>query len=1043
MQNKGAIRLFAILMALACLFYLSFSLVTRGIEKDARQQAVDYASGKFIQDSAKKFANGDAEKENYFIDSVITYRENRYLDSVRKLPVYDIFITSFTYEDCKEKEINLGLDLRGGMNVTLEVSVADIIRAMSNRPDDEKLKEALKQAHEKEKTDNRDYATLFGEALKKIDPEHPLAYYFRSIDQKDITMKSTDEEVLAYIRKTVDQSINTAEQTLRARIDRFGVTQPTIQKLAGSGRILIELPGISDKQRVRKLLQGTANLEFWETFENKDLVGALGQVNGVLKNILSPTSKDTAAKDTANVTANADSLKNKDVKKSDSTLLAKNDSAKNDSAINDLLAKDTGKVMSREDSLKQFQEENPFLYNVFFPNIDQQNQPADGPIIGSALPKDTGKVMAYLNLPEVRKLFPANVRFMWGNKPPKWNTNILQLYAIKVTDPKGKAALSGDIITEATKSFNQQQGGNAIVEMTMKDEAAKKWQILTKENAPKGDKPGGCIAIVLDNLVYSAPTVQGEISGGRSQITGDFTIREAEDLANILSAGRLPAPAKIVEEQIVGPSLGKESIEAGLLSFVIAFFVVLLFMAFYYSKAGWVANIALLCNIFFIVGVLSSLGAVLTLPGIAGIVLTIGLSVDANILIYERVREELRAGKGIRLAISEGFRHAMSSILDSNITLLLLGIILFAYGTGPVQGFATTLIIGVLSSLFCAIFITRLVFERMLKKERNITFGNKLTENAFTGTRINFVARRKLYYLISAVIIALGTVFYFKNGGFKLGVDFKGGYSFVVKFEDPQPTEPVIKTLDETFGIRPEVKTYGTDNSLKITTTYLIDDRSEDANERVEAKLEEGLKKLGNNFTVESQSKVGETISRDIRNSSIAVVLFSCVVMFFYILIRFKKWQYGMGAVIALFHDVLIVLSFYTIFDGLLPFSLEIDQHFIAAILTVMGYTMTESVIVFDRIREFLAEKGKRDMEGEEKRTLINYALNSTLSRTINTSLTIFFVLIVIFIFGGEVIRGFIFALLIGRVIGTYSSLCISTPIVIDFDRKQKAEVKA
>lgn len=651
--------------------------------------------------------------------------------------------------------------------------------------------------------------------------------------------------------------------------------------------------------------------------------------------------------------------------------------------------------------------------------------------------------MAYLSLPQVRKLFPPNIKFFWSAKPPKWNPNIYQLYAIRVTDPKGKAALSGDIISYAGKSFDQSQGGYATVDMTMKDDAAQKWKILTKDNAPQGEKPGGCIAIVLDQQVYSAPTVQGEISGGRSQITGDFDAREADDLANILSAGKLPAPAKIVEEQVVGPTLGAENIRDGFYSFVIALALVLLFMGIYYSKAGWVADIALFVNMFFIVGILASLGAVLTLPGIAGIVLVIGISVDANILIFERIREELRGGKGQILAIKDGYKNAMSSIIDSNVTTLLLGIILFAYGTGPVQGFATTLIIGILSSLFCAIFISRLIFERMLKKESAITFSNKATESTFKNINVNFVGRRKLYYLFSGAIITLGIIFYIKNGGFNLGVDFKGGRSYVVRFDKPASTEDITGQLTTSFGIRPEVKTYGQNNSVKITTTYLIEQSGQDAEEQVEAKLNEGLKKLNNNYVIDQQNKVGETISRDIRNSSFLTVIFSCVVMFFFILIRFKKWQYGLGATVALLHDVLIILSCYAIFDGLLPFSLEIDQHFIAAILTVMGYSMTDTVVVFDRIREFLSLNNKADLEaGEEKRNIINYALNATLSRTIITSLTIFLVLLAIFIFGGEVIRGFSFALLIGIVIGTYSSLCIATPIVIDFDRK-KAVVKS
>jgi SecD/SecF fusion protein len=645
-----------------------------------------------------------------------------------------------------------------------------------------------------------------------------------------------------------------------------------------------------------------------------------------------------------------------------------------------------------------------------------------------------------LNLPEVKRILPENLKLLWGNKPDRYyKEDVLDLYAIKVTSKDGKAALYGDIITRAGKTTDQKEGGNFSIEMSMTNEAATKWKSITHDNMPQGkDKPGREIAIVLGDLVYSAPTVQSEIANGNSQITGNFTSREAEDLANILSAGKLPAKAIIVEEQIVGPTLGAQNIRDGFLSFGIALLLVLVFMGIYYNRAGLVADVALFVNMFFIMGILASLGATLTLPGIAGIVLTIGMSVDANILIFERIREELNSGKGLQLAIKEGFANALSSIIDSNVTTLLLGLILFAYGTGPVQGFATTLIIGILTSLFCAIFISRLIFERMLNKKRDIAFWNKYTQHAFKNININFVARRKLYYLFSGLIITLGVVFFFKHG-FNLGVDFKGGRSYVVRFDKPVSTDAATKDLKDAFGMAPEVKTFGTDNTLKITTTYKIEDQGADVDKQVESKLAEGLKPLNSSYKIIQSNKVGETISRDIRNSSFLTVLFACVVMFFFILIRFKKWQYGLGATVALFHDALVVLSCYTIFNGILPFSLEVNQDFIAAILTVMAYSMTDTVVVFDRIREYLANSNKKEMNLEEKKGLINYALNATLSRTINTSLTIFFVLLAIFLFGGDVIRGFAFALLIGIVIGTYSSICIATPVVVDLD---KSDVK-
>lgn len=1040
MQNKGAIRLFAVLMGLACLFYLSFSIITRNIEKDAKQAASNYVSRADVQDTIKKMANGDARKEKEMMDSVFISRENRYLDSMRKISVFDIFINKYTYEDCKENEINLGLDLRGGINVTLELPVSDIIRALSNKPQDDKLNLALKNAQEKEKTDNRDFTTIFGEEIKKVDAEHPIAYYFRSIDLKGkIDIKTPDEEVLKFIRETVDQSIKTAEQTINARINKFGVAQPNIQRLESSGRILVELPGISDKNRVRKLLQGTANLEFWETYESAEILNYFGEANKKLVQIIkrekgldTTTVVTDSLQSDSSKTVSADTAKNKNAvttndsgKKTDSSLLTSTDS-------------NSGEIMTKEDSVAKMREENP-IFTVFIPNIDQQKgTPYPGPIVGYAPSSDTATLNKYLAYPEVKKTFPANLKLMWANKPFDDGGYFLYLYAIKVTEKDGGAKLSGDIISYAGTSTDRSNGGNYSVEMTMKDEAAAKWAVITRDNAPQGGKPGRCIAIVLDNLVYSAPTVQGEIPGGRSNITGSFSAREASDLANILSAGKLPVPPRIIEEQVVGPTLGAENIRDGFLSFAIALVIVLLFMAFYYNKAGVVADVVLFVNMFFILGVLASIGAVLTLPGIAGIVLIIALSVDANILIFERIREELREGKGVQLAVREGFANALSSILDSNITTLLLGIILFAYGTGPVQGFATTLIIGILSSLFCALLISRLMFERLLDKKKDIQFSIPATENILRKANINFVGNRFKYYIFSSAIILAGVVFYFKNGGFNLGVDFQGGRSYVVRFDAAVSTDALASSLEKEFdGVRPEVKTYGNNNSVKITTTYLIDEQGKETDEKVEQKLEQVLTGTGVGHKIDQSNKVGSTISRDSRNSSFLTVLFSCLVMFVYILIRFKKWQYGLGATVALFHDVLIILSCYTIFDGILPFTLEIDQHFIAAILTVMGYSMTDTVVVFDRIREFLTTSNKKDLQGDEKKQMINYALNATLSRTILTSLTTFFVLLSIFIFGGEVIRGFAFALLIGIVIGTYSSLCIATPVVIDFDKNE------
>lgn len=1011
MQNKGAIKFFAIALAVVCVFQLSFTLITKSVETDAREYA-------------QRMADKNKSVLTTNKDSIFEVFERRYLDSIAGEPVFNIFLKNYTYRECKEKELNLGLDLRGGMNVMLEVSVADLIKSMSNFNKDENFNKALSLAAKNQAKSQKDFVTLFGEAYAEVSPNGKLSSIFNTLELKDkIKFESTNEQVIAVIKKEANDAIDRSFNILRTRIDKFGVTQPNIQKLDVSGRILIELPGVKDKIRVRKLLQGTANLEFWETYDNRadNLASLMMEVNKKIADI-NAINKD--AKVETNLTpADSASVKADTTKKSDNSLLAKLDSAKPASATADTSKKNADMP----------------LFDVLQPAIQQQQQgmvALEGPIVGTANIKDTAKINAYFAMPEVKSMLPKNLRLLWTVKAIDKGGNFLQLIAIRVSKSDGRPPLEGNVITDASGDFTQ-NSSRAEVSMTMNAEGAQIWKRLTGENIGKS------IAIVLDNYVYSFPNVNSEISGGRSSISGNFDINEAKDLANILKAGKLPATAKIVQEAVVGPSLGQEAIEASLTSFLIAIIVILLFMAFYYGNSGWVANLALFVNIFFMMGILTSLGAVLTLPGIAGIILTIGLSVDANILIFERIREELHAGASVNLAIKDGFKHAMSSILDSNITLLLLGIILYAFGTGPIQGFATTLIIGVLTSLFCAILISRLVFDWMLSKNKKINFSIKMTDNLYKNININFVGKRKIYYLISTIIIVAGIVAYMQKG-LNLGVDFKGGRTYVVRFDKDMRTDEVRTALGEeaVFAKEPEVKTYGKDNQLKITTAYLIDENETTTDAKVETKLTDGLTKLGTKFEILNSEKVGENISDDIKSSAVWSILFSCLLMFVYIFIRFRKWQYGLGAVVALFHDVLIVLAVYAIFNGVLPFSLEIDQHFIAAILTVMGYTMTESVVVFDRIREYLTNNNKKDVTGEEKIKTINYALNSTLSRTINTSLTIFFVLLVIFIFGGEVIRGFIFALLIGRVIGTYSSLCISTPIVIDLDRKTKEELK-
>ena len=984
MQGKGFIKFMAILLSIVCLYSLSFNLVTYNVEKDA-----------------KAFAKGDV------------FKEKAYLDSMANVAVYPVL--GFTYQQVKGKEINLGLDLKGGMNVTMEISLAELTKSLANNTTDATFNQALTNAQNKMNAGENDFIALFVSEYEKLSPNGKLVDFFSTQDNaSQLKLNASNSEVKSYLTKEANSAIDRSFTILRSRIDGFGVVSPNMQKQEGSNRIFIEMPGVQDKDRVRKLLQGSAELQFWQVYQNDEVVGILENINKTL----AVTLKDTETAVTTKAV----------------------DTAKTDGKLSGIIKnnkKDTSATAKNADLAKQ----NPLYAVLSIPTFTAENGQQGlrpGPVVGYVLQKDTAKVKAYFARADISPLIPSNLKFMWSLKPMP-DSKVFELYAIKVTSLDGKPDLGGEAIANARNSFDQ--NNRPEVTMYMTSEGAIKWKKITADaSADPNNKKA--IAIVLDNTVYSAPTVQNEIPNGVSSISGSFTPEDTKDLSNILKAGKLPAPAKIVSDFVVGPSLGQQAINSGLASFVIAFFVILAFMAMYYNKAGWVANAALVINLFFIMGVLAAFGAVLTLPGIAGIVLTIGLSVDANILIFERVREELALGKNTGTAIKEGFKHAMSSIIDSNVTLFILGVILGIFGTGPVRGFAVTLCIGIITSLFAAVLISRVMFEGLLNKKRSISFDNKYTRNAFKNIAFNFVGRRKLYYLISTLIIIAGVGFYFKNDGLNLGVDFKGGRTYMVKFDKTMNTEEVSKKLVENFeGEEALVKTAGTDNSLKITTPYHIQDTDPNADKIVEAALKKGLGELGVNYQIDSSQKVTPTIASDIIYGAYGAILFSCIVMFIYILVRFKKWQYGLGAVIALFHDVLLVLSFYTIFDGVLPFPLEIGQDFIAAILTVMGYTMTETVIVFDRIRERLNETGKTDVYGEERNTLINFALNSTLSRTILTSLTVFFVLTAIFIFGGDSIRGFIFALLIGRIIGTYSSLCISTPIVIDLsnDTAKKA----
>lgn len=1019
MQNiKGAIRIFAILMALSCVFYLSFTFVTHNWEKKAETYAEAYVAQQYVVDSINTLAGGDSAKAGAIHDAMMQERRHFFLyDSLAGRKVY---LGLYTYESCKNKELSLGLDLQGGMNVTMEVSTPDILDALAADKEAPDYKQAKDKAVVAQETSNEDFITLFIRAYKEVNPNGKLASIFATgLKEQNISFNSTDEQVEAALRKEADDAVERAKLVIETRINEFGVAQPNVQHLQSTNRIMVELPGVKDEERVSNILVSSANLEFWQTYDIEEIGPQINAANEKLKLLLG-YKKDTLQVDSSKYTPVYAGIKTKaDSAKADSIAKFHLDSAI--AALDSIKRTDTAGAASERNPLGQ--------YGV------AGNPSGKGPIIIGVKTKDTAAVMAMFRRDEIRAMLPSDLQLAWTAKPEVSEDGkpFVWLLALREGN-KGGPVLEGDVVTDARKSFNQLSGSaSPEISMSMNAEGSKNWARITKENIGKS------IAIVLDGKVYSFPTVNGEITGGQSQITGNFSNQEADDLVKLLNTGKLPAKCKIVEKTVVGAELGQDAIKAGLLSFIVALIVVLVYMAFYYNKAGLVADIALFVNIFFILGILSSLGAVLTLPGIAGVVLTIALSVDANILIFERVREELREGKNLANALADGYKHAMSSILDSNLTTLILGIILYAFGTGPVQGFATTLIIGIISSMFCAIFITRLIFDWMLKKEQGIAFSVKATENVLRNKSFKFVERRKIFYLFSGAIIALGVVMAVQHGGFKLGVDFSGGRTYTIRFNEVVDREKVRTELQKTLGVAPIVKTAGSEEQLKITTNYLSKDVSTKADSTVKLAIETGVKNAVGSvgYKIISNVKVGPSIANEVVAKSFLVVAISCILMFLYILFRFRKWQYGLGAVAALVHDVLVVFSFYAIFDGILPFSLELDQHFVAAILTVMGYSMTDTVVVFDRIREFLAGAGKD--ANANNTTTINYALNSTLSRTINTSMITFFVLLAIFVFGGDTIRGFSFALLIGIVIGTYSSLCIATPIVVDFDKKSKA----
>lgn len=1007
MQNKGAILFLAIALALVSLYQLSFTVASNKVKKEAREAS-----------------NGDLKAEW------------AYLDSIASLPEDEWAFLGNTFKEVQSKELNLGLDLQGGMNVILEVKVEDIVRALSNYSTDETFNRAIALAKQKKAGSQRNFIDLFGESFAEIDPGASLAAIFGTIELKDqINFNTTNAEVLAVLAAETESAIDNAFNILRSRIDRYGVSQPNISRLEARGRILVELPGVKDPERVRELLQGTAKLEFWETYENPEIIGYLDQANSLIAAFKQEELAQQAREENDMTGDETNPLQ--DLAQSGQ------DTTSGEESLLDLIQDST--QVDEPASLEEFKLQNP-LFGILRPSVDQNGQPLARSIIGYAHYRDTAQVNRYLAMNQVRALFPRDIKFLWSAEPSEFDetSTTYELHAIKVTTRDGRAPLDGDVITSARVSYSQTGGSDPKVDMTMNAEGSKVWARLTRENA------GRCIAVVLDGYVRSAPRSSGEIKGGSSEITGGFDIESAEDLANILKSGKLPAPAQVIQDTVVGPSLGKEAIRAGFQSFMIAFVLVLLYMILWYSRrAGLVADIALIINMFFIMGVLASLGAVLTLPGIAGIVLTIGMSVDANVLIYERIKEELKMGKGVKLAVADGYKNAYSAIIDANVTTLLTGVVLYVFGTGPIKGFATTLIIGILTSLFSAIFITRLIYDAFLKKNMKLTFSTRATENALKNLGINFIGKRKIFYIISGILIVIGLVSLFTKG-LNPGIDFSGGRTYVVRFEEPVITSEVAGALAEVYGEAPQVVTYGNENQVKITTKYRINEP--EAESEVEELLFQGLSPMLDNVDKEtfldnyrmSSETVGPTIADDIKVKALWAIAMALIIIFLYILIRFRNWQFGLGALVALVHDALIVLGLFSIGYGIFPFSLEIDQAFIAAILTVVGYSINDTVVVFDRIREYVGLYRKRG-----RTEILNLALNSTVSRTFSTSLSTFVVLLAIFIFGGEVIRGFIFALMVGVVVGTYSSLFVAAPVVYDTikggetDRVLKSRKKA
>ena len=998
MQNKGFVKVFAVLLTLVCVFYLSFSFVTR-----------------HYTNKAKEIANGDPKVEQDYLDSLSNEK---------------VMLWNWTLKQCREMEISLGLDLKGGMNVILEVSVPDVIKALADNKPDEAFNNALATAAKQAVNSQDDVITLFIREYHKIAPDAKLSELFATQQLKDkVNQKSSDAEVEKVLRAEVKAAVENSFNVLRTRIDRFGVVQPNIQSLDDKmGRIMVELPGIKEPERVRKLLQGSANLEFWETYTAREVLPAMQSADAKLRVILAEGT--TADTDTIEaVLTEATPVEKKTVSAADSLAAA---------LKGDVTAEDKSAA-----NMEEIKKQYPLL------SILQLNSSGQGPVIGYANYKDTADINKYLAMPEIKADLPKDLRLKWGVSPSEFDKKgqTFELYAIKSTERNGKAPLEGDVVTDAKDEFDQYS--KPAVSMTMNSDGARRWAQLTKQNI------GRSIAIVLDNYVYSAPNVNSEITGGRSQITGHFTPEQAKDLANVLKSGKMPAPAHIVQEDIVGPSLGQESINAGIFSFVVALILLMIYMCSMYGFIpGMVANCALILNFFFTLGILSSFQAALTMSGIAGMVLSLGMAVDANVLIYERTKEELRAGKGVKKALADGYSNAFSAIFDSNLTSIITGIILFNFGTGPIRGFATTLIIGILVSFFTAVFITRIVYEHFMNKDKwlNLTFTTKISKNLMTNTHFDFMGtNKKSLIIVSAIIVVcIGS---FAIRGLSQSIDFTGGRNFKVQFENPVEPEQVRELISSKFGdANVSVIAIGTDKkTVRISTNYRIEDEGNNVDSEIESYLYETLKPvLTQNITLEtfidrdnhtggsivSSQKVGPSIADDIKTGAIYSVVLALLAIGLYILLRFRNIAYSIGSIVALSCDTIMIIGAYSLFWGILPFSLEIDQTFIGAILTAIGYSINDKVVIFDRVREFFGLYPKRD-----KRVLFNDSLNTTLARTINTSLSTLIVLLCIFILGGDSIRSFAFAMILGVVIGTLSSLFSASPIAYNMMKNKKVVV--